>query len=113
MLDKKSTLGVAIYSGFGQRSISPGEGKWATQFNGSGFNTTVNSGETFNSAAFGYFDAGTGILYRYASDEGYMTQNKGLILNAGFAMYHVNRPRYSYLNQVVILFRIIVFQKVI
>ncbi len=98
-LDRKSTLGVGIYSGFGQRSISPGEGKWASQFTGSGFNTGIESGETFNNASFGYFDAGTGILYRYASEEGYMTQNRGMILNAGFAMYHVSRPRYSYMNQ--------------
>lgn len=99
MLDRKSTLGIGIYSGYGQRSIAPGDGKWASQFTGAGFNTGLESGETFNNASFGHADAGTGILYRYASEEGYMTQNKGLILNAGFAVYHVNRPRYSYLNQ--------------
>jgi type IX secretion system PorP/SprF family membrane protein len=99
MLDRNSTLGIGIYSGFGQRSISPGDGKWASQYTGSGFNTAIESGETFNNASFGYFDAGTGILYRYASEEGYMTQNKGMIINAGFAMYHVSRPRYSYMNQ--------------
>ncbi len=99
MLDKTSTLGLGIYSGFGQRSITPDEGKWATQFTGSNFNTSISSGETFNNASFTFVDAGTGILYRYANDQGYMTQNKGLVINAGFAVYHVNRPQYSYLNQ--------------
>jgi type IX secretion system PorP/SprF family membrane protein len=99
MLNRNSTLGLGIYSGFGQRSIDPNSGRWGTQYDGLAYNAALPSQETFNNATFSFFDAGTGLVYAYRKNQGYTTQNNQLSINAGFAAYHVNRPGYSYLDQ--------------
>ncbi|MDP4685090.1 MAG: PorP/SprF family type IX secretion system membrane protein [Crocinitomicaceae bacterium] len=98
ILDKSSTLGLGIYSGFGQRSISPEGGKWASQYDGNAYNPSLSSGEVFNSPSFSFFDAGAGLVYTYKNGAGYMNQNKQRFFNGGIAFYHVNRPNYSYIN---------------
>lgn len=99
ILDKTSTLGLGIYTGYGQRSISPDGGKWGSQYDGLSYNSGLSSGETFNNPSFGYVDAGAGILYSYKDGEGYMTQNKQRLVNWGFAVYHVNRPSFSFIQK--------------
>ena len=98
ILDKSSTLGLGIYSGFGQRSISPEGGKWASQYDGNAYNPNISSGEVFISPSFSFFDAGAGLVYTYKNGAGYMNQNKQRMFNGGIAFYHVNRPNYSYIN---------------
>ena len=98
ILDQTSTLGLGIYTGFGQRSINPNGGRWGSQYDGMTYDGMIDPGETFNSASFSYLDAGTGLLYAYRRNKGYMTQNDQLAINAGFAMYHLNRPKYSFIN---------------
>jgi hypothetical protein len=92
-------LGLGIYTGFGQRSIYPGAGSWASQYDGMSYNASVSSGEEFTTPDFTYLDAGSGLVYTYRNGSGYMTQNKQRIFNVGFAVYHVNRPKYSFLNR--------------
>jgi type IX secretion system PorP/SprF family membrane protein len=99
ILDQTSTLGVGLYTGYGQRSISPAGSRWGLQYDGMGYNSSIDSGEEFNNQSFGYLDAGAGILYSLKQDEGNMTQNRQPMLTWGFAVYHVNRPSFSYLNQ--------------
>jgi len=98
ILDRTSTLGLGVYTGFGQRSINPNDGRWGSQYNGMTYDATVNPGETFNTSNFSYLDAGTGILYAYKRNKGYMTQNDQLAFNVGFSAYHVNRPKYSFIG---------------
>lgn len=98
ILDQTSTLGLGIYTGFGQRSIDPNDGRWGSQYDGMAYDGMIDPGETFNSPSFSYLDAGTGILYVYRRNKGYMTQNNQLAVNAGFALYHLNRPKYSFSN---------------
>jgi type IX secretion system PorP/SprF family membrane protein len=98
LLDKNNTLGLGIYAGYGQRSLNSNGGKWASQYNGTSYDSSIDPGETFSNANFGYLDAGAGILYTYGSGKGYMNQNIDRKINAGFAVYHVNRPQYSFVN---------------
>jgi len=98
ILDKTSTIGLGISTGFGQRSIDPNDGRWGSQYDGMAYDGMIDPGETFNAPSFSYFDAGSGILYAYRRNKGYMTQNNQLALNAGFAMYHLNRPNYSFID---------------
>jgi type IX secretion system PorP/SprF family membrane protein len=99
ILDRSSTLGLGIYGGFGQRSLDPVGGKWGNQYNGLAFDPTIASGETFNSSSFLYADAGAGFVYSYKRPNGYITQNNQFNLTYGLALYHVNRPSYSFINK--------------
>lgn len=98
IIDNNSTIGGALYGGFGQRSINPAAGKWASQYDGLQYNPSLPSGETFNSQNFGHLDAGLGILYTYKKSERYMTGNDQMQINAGIAAYHLNQPKYSFVD---------------
>ena len=98
ILDKKSTLGAGIFGGFGQRSISAADGRWESQYDGMAYNPMYASGESFMSDRFSYFDVGTGLLYTYKNSERYMTSNNQREVNAGVAVYHLNKPNYSFLS---------------
>lgn len=98
ILDQNSTIGLGIYTGFGQRSIDPNDGRWGSQYDGMAYDGMIDPGETFNSPSFSHLDAGSGILYAYKRNKGYMTQNNQLTVNAGVAMYHLNRPSYSFVD---------------
>ncbi len=98
ILDQNSTIGLGIYTGFGQRSIDPNDGRWGSQYDGMAYDALIDPGETFNSPSFSHLDAGSGILYAYKRNKGYMTQNNQLTVNAGVAMYHLNRPSYSFVD---------------
>ena len=97
-LNNLSTLGVAIQGGLGQRGINPENGTWSNQFNGSGFNTNMSSGENFEQMNFSHFDAGAGFVYHYRKNERYMRGNDQFSLTAGIAAFHLNRPSSTFLS---------------
>ncbi|TNF00176.1 MAG: type IX secretion system membrane protein PorP/SprF [Bacteroidetes bacterium] len=98
IMDNSHTLGLGIYGAYGQRAINANNGKWASQYDGTSYNSTIVPGETFNSSTFSYMDAGAGLLYTYRKGEGYMTQNNDQVINAGLAFYHVNAPSYGFIE---------------
>jgi type IX secretion system PorP/SprF family membrane protein len=98
LIDANSTIGGALYGGYGQRGINPAAGKWASQYDGLQYNSSLPSGENFNSQNFGHIDAGLGIVYTYKKSERYMTGNDQMQINAGIAAYHLNQPKYSFVD---------------
>lgn len=96
ILDPTSTLGLALYTGFGQRSINPQAGRWGSQYNGMNYDANLSSGEIFTTDRFSYIDAGAGLVYTYKDQERSMRSNDGKSFNYGFAMYHVSKPHYSF-----------------
>jgi type IX secretion system PorP/SprF family membrane protein len=98
VLGKKSTIGLGLYGGYGQRAMVPPTGKWATQYDGFSYDGAAASGETFANLSFSYLDAGAGLVYTYGSNTGYITQNKTRKFNVGLAAYHVNRPNHSFVG---------------
>jgi type IX secretion system PorP/SprF family membrane protein len=99
IIDRKSTIGLGMYTGFGQRSLDPNGGRWGSQYDGASYNASLASGESFNSSSFMYLDAGTGVLYTFKEKQGYITQNDQRAFNAGFSVYHLNRPGYSFIDK--------------
>jgi type IX secretion system PorP/SprF family membrane protein len=98
IIDKKSTIGGGIYVGLGQRSINTSSGQWASQFNGDYYDANIQSGESVFADKINYFDVGTGFVYTYKGSENYMTSNNQKDYNIGFAVYHLNRPDYSFMS---------------
>lgn len=97
ILNRQSTIGGGIYAGFGQRSITTSTGKWASQYNGDFYDANLQSGEAVFADKVNYFDVGTGFVYTYKGSENYMTSNNQKDINIGLALYHLNRPDYSFM----------------
>ena len=99
LIGEGHTLGGGGYVGWGQRTLDPAAGKWGSQYNGLTYDASMASGEAFNSASFNMFDAGAGLVYTYSAAEQYMSANNSTRINAGFGVYHLNRPSFSFINQ--------------
>ncbi len=98
ILNRKSSLGAAVYGGFGSRFINTAAGRWGNQFDGMQYDPNLPSNEYFMTDRFSYMDVGAGMVYRYRSNESYMTKNDSKQFTAGFAVYHLNKPNYSFIN---------------
>ncbi len=98
IVDRRSTIGLGIYTGFGQRSIDAAAGRWGSQYDGSAYNAGLSSGETFLSDQFAFMDVGAGFVYSFKNSERYMTSNDQKEFSFGGAVYHLSRPNYSFLS---------------
>lgn len=98
ILNRESTLGLGLYTGFGQRTLDPSDGKWGNQYNGTQYDATISSNEVFTANQFSFFDAGTGLVYKYKSGNGRAGQGDEKMFTGGIAFYHVNSPNYSFIN---------------
>lgn len=97
LLDRNSTLGLGIQTGFGQRGISPQNGLWSSQFQNGEFNTSIPSGENFGELSFSHFDLASGMVYSYSRRESAIRANDHLHFTGGVGAYHVNMPQNTFL----------------
>lgn len=95
-LTDKSTLGAGIYAGIIQRSINTAGLQWMNQYDGTGYNSSLASGETVTANSIMKADAGGGLHYEYGKGEKYMTGNDHKKLSIGVSAFHLNRPAYSF-----------------
>jgi type IX secretion system PorP/SprF family membrane protein len=97
-IDEKSTIGLGMQAGLIQRTLDASAGMWSSQYNGVAYDPSISSGETFGNPSFARFDVGVGVVYSLGTNERNMRANDGMKLNAGYAVFHVNRPSYSFFN---------------
>lgn len=95
-LNKHNTFGTALYFGLGQRSFSEGNLQWANQYDGTYFQSSSPTGENFEAHQFMYPDVGAGVVYTFLSGGKYFTPRDKIRINAGGALFHVNKPKYSF-----------------
>lgn len=98
-LSRESKIGAAISIGYAQRAIRPEDGQWATQYNGTFYDPSLGSGESFETAEFRYLDLGAGLVYTYKKRGRTFSQSDIFILNAGLSAYHLNRPNNSFFTE--------------
>jgi hypothetical protein len=87
-------------AGFAQRSINYEFLSWGNQYDGFNYDPNIASGETNGSNQFTHGDYAAGIVWAYNNQDGYInvTDNHQLKFNAGFSVYHLSRPKYSFFN---------------
>lgn len=98
MIDNKQTVGLGLQTGLGQRSLDAANGMWGSQYDGLNYDPNLPSNETFQNPNFTYFDASAGMVYTYRSGESRIRSNDQLAVNVGYAVYHVNRPSFSFIG---------------
>ena len=92
-----NTISVGLQGGYAFRSINAGKLQWDSQFNGISFDPSLPSDEpsTFSTSSW-YADFGTGVQWTYSNGEMNTPSNDHLMISAGIAAYHVNRPELSF-----------------
>lgn len=99
-LQKYHTLGLGMQAGFFQRSIDYTHLQWGSQYDGTAYNGSLSSGESYGTMAFSKFDMGAGIVWSYNNTAGdiHVTDNHDVNFNLGFSVFHLTRPKYSYVG---------------
>jgi type IX secretion system PorP/SprF family membrane protein len=97
-LNENNYVALGLQGGIAQRAIDFTKLVWPNQYNGSGYDQNINSGENTSSNNFIYGDFAAGLLWTYGKGEMYLTANNQIKANAGIALYHINRPRESFLS---------------
>jgi type IX secretion system PorP/SprF family membrane protein len=94
------TFGLGLMGGFAQRSLDYTHLTWGNQYDGTNYDGAITSGENFGASSFAHSDFAAGLVYNYNNKDGHInvTDNHDLKFNAGFSVYHLSRPKYSYLG---------------
>lgn len=96
-LDRMNTLGLGIYGGFGQRSLSLSDAQWNSQYDGTSYDASL-AGEALDNNSFSWGDAGAGLVYSFKKYDRNSSQPNQRTVNAGVSFFHVNSPTYSFIN---------------
>ena len=102
-INQASYFSAGVQGGFLQSSLTDAKIRSDNQFDGTGHNESLSSGEIFNNTSFFEPDFSVGISYSYGdnttskvmSDNGY----DGKKINLGAAIHHVASPNYSFLTE--------------
>jgi type IX secretion system PorP/SprF family membrane protein len=101
--NRKSYLSAGLQGGIVQSSIDVSKIQFDSQFDGSGHNSSLSSGEEFSNTSFIKPDFSAGVSYTYGNGRTQKVLNNngfnGRKLEAGLAIHHVNRLKSSFLNQ--------------
>ena len=95
-LGESSSLSLGIQGGFGSRKGDMSKLLYESQWNGTGFNPALASGEGEALNSFRYVDASTGLFYQFNGGESTFARNNDMKFQLGFAVYHVNQPAMKY-----------------
>ncbi len=90
--DGKQSIGIGFQLAYARNNIDFGKVSFGSQFNNSGFDLSIPSGETVKNNAISYVDLNAGILYQFADES-------GNVLNLGASMYHILQPRLQFFSQ--------------
>lgn len=91
-------LSAGVQGGFGQRSANFDELRFYNQFDGTGFDQNINSGEPGSGRSFTYIDANAGLFYMYDANNNTFARNNNFKLKIGVSGYHLNKPYLTYSN---------------
>ncbi len=86
----KHKLGIGFGATYGKRTVDYSRLDFEEQYTGFGFNTNLPTGETALSNMKGFVSVNTGLTYSVTSDNSNF--------DIGAALYHVNKPKQTFLN---------------
>ena len=92
-----SNLSVGLQASIVQRKIDFTKLVFSNQYNGTGYDNTLQNGENVATQSFIYPDFAGGLNWNYSSDDKSIASNNEKKANIGISFYHVNQPKQVYL----------------
>ena len=89
---------AGIQGGFANRSADLSRVSFANQWNGTGFDQTIISGEANTSTQFTYMDAAAGLFYTFDAGQNTFQRNNDFKFQIGFSGYNLNKPLLKYVT---------------
>lgn len=102
-IDRQSYISAGLQAGLNQRSFDPSDLEFDSQFDGTGHNPALNSGEIFLNTSVMKPSVAAGISYSWADNQTHHVVNNngfnGKKLNIGFSVQHFNTPTYLFVSE--------------
>lgn len=98
-LADNSYLSAGLQGGFIQCGLDESQMRFDNQFDGTGHNEAISSGEIFNTFSFFKPDFAAGILYSYSDVNASVGNFNEKRVNIGMSVNHISSPDYSFLEQ--------------
>jgi type IX secretion system PorP/SprF family membrane protein len=95
-LSRTTRIILGVQGTYGQTGINMSKTQWGNQYNGLAYDASLPSGETISYAPFNYFDMAAGLAVWFRKTDQNVTATAPTDIKLGFAMYHLNRPKYSH-----------------
>ena len=97
--DEYNRIGLGLYGGYFQRKIDYNALTWASQYDGQVLNSSLQGGVQ-GSTSFTKIDVGAGVNWTYNNTGGdiKVTGNHDINFNVGVGVFHLNRPKYSFIG---------------
>lgn len=89
--DGGQSIGIGIQACLARNSVDFSRLSFSNQFNGSGYELSLPSGETINNNSISFFDLNVGVQYNYRDEN----DNQ---FSLGGSMFHVLQPKLSYFS---------------
>ncbi|MBL7930616.1 MAG: PorP/SprF family type IX secretion system membrane protein [Bacteroidia bacterium] len=96
-VNKMSHLGLGLQASFTQTQLNNSGLIFPNQYNGRGYDESLNSGESFQNQNFFHVDFAGGLVWVYNQSDKGLIGNRKLRGSFGLAFYHLNKSR-SFLN---------------
>ncbi|MBI5218847.1 MAG: PorP/SprF family type IX secretion system membrane protein [Bacteroidia bacterium] len=98
-LNKENLLTVGLQGGILQQKINDSHFQWDSQYDGYNYNPSLASNENINKNGYIVPDISLGGVWNYRSKRVKdLTDNNGFKSEFGLAVFHVNKPEYSFYN---------------
>ena len=94
-LGARSRLSAGFQGSFAQRKVDYSKLVFSNQYNGTGYDATIENNENMVSQVVSYPDMSAGLNWSFASDEKLVSMNRQKKANIGVALYHLNSPALS------------------
>jgi type IX secretion system PorP/SprF family membrane protein len=98
-VNKKSSISVGLQASVVQKKVDYTKFIWPDQYNGSTYDASAASGESYTTNNFIYPDFAGGLLYTYGYNEKAIGANNQFRFEFGVSMYHLASPKLKYLSQ--------------
>jgi len=97
-LNKNNFLSVGLQASVVQRKLDNTKLIFSNQYNGTGYDASMISGENFSSQNIIYPDFAGGLLWKYhKTEKKHVTGTKEKKAMLGVSVYHINKPTQKYL----------------
>ena len=91
------SFALGLQGGLVQKTVDYSKFVFSNQYNGTGYDPNLATGEHYGAQSFSYPDFAAGLNWHYSKEESSIGENNTLKGNIGFSMYHINKPKQKFL----------------
>ncbi|MCX7955457.1 MAG: PorP/SprF family type IX secretion system membrane protein [Bacteroidales bacterium] len=92
IIDNTQYISIGIAPSFNQRKIDFSGLKWDKQYNGLYYDSSLPTGESYNTNSYSFFDIGTGVTWNYGRGASTLSSNDIFGAQVGLCISHLNKP---------------------